>query len=131
MDSHVSYSASQFVKRLENVYRHQEEREEFLQSVCSPTKHHVTLCVCKLEDDDDIEIVKQVGTNKNQVTYYAHGITGTPNHVLSDGAHLCGLAPWQLCSKETSQRGDNVSNLSEPGIEPKVSHTDSRLFRFR
>ena len=48
----------------------------------------------------------------------------TPKRVTSSGDHLLGLAPGQHGSKETSQRwravGDTVSNLTDPGIEPRL-----------
>ena len=48
---------------------------------------------------------------------------------MSGGTHLRSLAPGQLSSEETLQRwqaiGDTVSDLSEPGIEPQTSRTDS------
>ena len=53
----------------------------------------------------------------------------TPPRVMSGRTHLRSLAPGLLSSEETLQRwqaiGDTVSDLSEPGIEPQTSRTDS------
>ena len=53
----------------------------------------------------------------------------TPPRVMSGGTHVRSLAPGLFSSEETLQRwqaiGDTVSDLSEPGIEPQTSRTDS------
>ena len=53
----------------------------------------------------------------------------TPKLVTSCGDHLCGLAPGQHSSEQTSQRwrvvGDNCADLTGPGIEPQTYRTDS------
>ena len=45
------------------------------------------------------------------------------------GNYLRGLAPGQHSSEETSQRwravGDVVSNLTDPGIKPRFSRTNT------
>ena len=50
---------------------------------------------------------------------------------MSSGAHFRGLALGQRTPELTSQRwqavGDNVSDLTGPGIEPQTSRTDSNL----
>ena len=55
----------------------------------------------------------------------------TAKRVTSGEVHLRGLAPGQHSSEETSQRwravGDTVSDLTDPGIEPQISHTDSNV----
>ena len=59
----------------------------------------------------------------------AYGITS--KRVTSDGAHFRGLAPVQRSSEETSKRwravGDTVSNLTDQGIEPQISLTNSSV----
>ena len=51
--------------------------------------------------------------------------------VTSGGAPLRGLAPGQYSSEETSQRwravGDTMSYLTDSGLEPQTSRTDSNV----
>ena len=55
----------------------------------------------------------------------------TPKRVTSGGAHLCGLAPGQHSSEETSQWlraiRDTVSDLTDSRFEPQTFHTDSNV----
>ena len=52
--------------------------------------------------------------------------------VTSGGVHLRSLAPGQPSFEKTSQRwravDDTVSDLIDPGIEPKTSRADSDVF---
>ena len=50
---------------------------------------------------------------------------------MSGGTRLRSLAPGQHSFEEMSKRwravGDTVSDLTDPGIEPQTSHTDSNV----
>ena len=61
----INNNVSLYIKQIQKSYRSHEDREEFLQAVVQPIKHHVTLCVCTLKNDDEIERVKQVKILRN------------------------------------------------------------------
>ena len=48
---------------------------------------------------------------------------------------MCGLAPGQHSSEETSQRwlavGDTASDLTGPGIEPQTACTNSNILTIK
>ena len=56
----VARSSYALIKQLERAYRHPEDKKEFVQSAMHSAKHHVSLCVCSLENEDEVEKVKQV-----------------------------------------------------------------------
>ena len=62
--------------------------------------------------------------------HYTGGIT--PKRVTSGGVRIRSLAPGRHNSKETWLRwravSDNVSDLTDPGIEPQTFCTDSDVF---
>ena len=72
-------------------------------------------------------VIGYVATKSN--IFYTRGIT--PKLVTSGGAHLSGLASGQHSFEETLQWsravGDNVPDLTDPGIEPQTSRTDSSV----
>ena len=75
----------------------------------------------------NFEVIITLRHQKPNIHYkYTRGIT--PKRVTSDGIHLCGFAPGQHSSEETSQRsrvvGDAVSDLTDPGIEQDLSQQE-------
>ena len=70
----VAYSGNQFIDKLGNAYYSDVQYELFMKAAYPPSKYHVTLCVCRLETDKEIERVKQVYNCNFLVLYFL--ITG-------------------------------------------------------
>lgn len=57
---HISQNLQKCIQLLAKQFRHEYDRELFLDHVVSFEKLHVTLCVCSITDDSDIAKIQQV-----------------------------------------------------------------------